>query len=111
MIWIYSHIISERLKFVCDFIFGRILHEDYTLLYDSAEFNAINGIKLNYSNESLEGVQLIPAALLGETGISRQELNTGEWDGLPILFTNYSDQIPFDIFPLRSILSLGMKNT
>jgi hypothetical protein len=98
MIWIYAHIKSERLIFVCDFIFGRILHEDYTLVYDTAKFNATSGIKLNYSNESLEGVQVIPAGLLEETGIRGQELNTGEWDGLPILFTNYSEEIPFDIF-------------
>ncbi len=98
MIWIYAHIKSERLIFVCDFIFGRILQEDYTLVYDTAKFNATSGIKLNYSNESLEGVQVIPAGLLEETGIRGQELNTGEWDGLPILFTNYSEEIPFDIF-------------
>ena len=111
MIWIYAHIKSERLIFVCDFIFGRILQEDYTLVYDTAKFNATSGIKLNYSNESLEGVQVIPAGLLEETGIRGQELNTG--DGTACLYSSLTIQKKSRsiYFLLRSILSPGMKNT
>ena len=98
MICIYSHMKSERLKYVCDFIFGNVLHESYTLVHNSVDFSAKSGVKLNYSNESLEGIQVFPSGLLGETEISQQELNIGDWQGLPIFFSNTLVEIPFDIF-------------
>ena len=98
MICVYSHMKSERLKYVCDFIFGNVLHESYTLVHNSVDFSAKSGVKLNYSNESLEGIQVFPSGLLGETEISQQELNIGDWQGLPIFFSNTLVEIPFDIF-------------
>ncbi len=98
MIWIYSSIKSERLSYVCDFIFRSILQENYALVYETDEFDDKDGVKLNYSAESLEGIQIFPSGLLEDTGIRQQVLNSGTWGDLPTLFSYSSEKIPFDIF-------------
>jgi len=71
---IYSSLISERLKFTCDFIFNRVLQSPYVLISEVKEFEQLKGFKINYSLNNFPGiVQIIPQSLLIEKNISEKK--------------------------------------
>lgn len=68
---IYSPAVSVRLRYVCDFIFNRVLHVNFKITTDVNEFENRSTPGINYSEKKIHGaVQIIPQSLLFETGIS-----------------------------------------
>jgi hypothetical protein len=95
---IYTHQISNRLKYATDVFFGGMMGVEVNLTTSLAEFNAHQGSKLNYSDDpSLPGLHIPPAALLFEKGIREQQLQVGVWKEIPVLFSSNSEaKVSFD---------------
>ncbi len=91
---------SPRLQYVFRQIFKRILRVPYRLTDQLEEFVAYNGVKFSYTPERFGNeFHIHSSGFLYEKGIASVELNAGEWDGLPILFTAPDDaSLPFDLF-------------
>jgi len=91
---IFSPHISPRLQYIVATLF-----KDSAVLTDNAEVYLLNeGSGINYSDQSInKGVQIIPVALMQETGVRKQDIVINQWQGLSVFFSG-SGQIPFDIF-------------
>lgn len=100
MVLIYSDIITSRLSFICNFIFGHILEVQHTLTDNPAEFENHQGPSINYSSKTLNNKLTIrPTQLLFEKGIKEQSIFVTQWDNVKIFFqTDDQSSIPFDIF-------------
>jgi len=105
MILIYTHTITERLKFILNLIFAELLGVDFQLTTDVAKFKLSGQAKINYSNKFLETeneVFIQANSLLFETEIKDKsiELQTiSEWNLLPAFFLSTEKSfLPFDIF-------------
>jgi hypothetical protein len=98
MLLIYSTSISPRLLYIIDFISKELFDEQMRITSNVAEFNESNGFKLNYSKDNLlNAFQLEPAALLFETSISEQNIDTFSFGNSKAIFKTNGD-FPFDIF-------------
>lgn len=65
---IYSDIKSNRLNYVCEFIFSHVLNVSFKITHSFSEFELSDSFKINYSNKI--GYYRIPKAeLLFETGV------------------------------------------
>ena len=70
MILVYAPEESKRLRHTLDFIFSQ-KDEEYQVCLDASEFKRKEGVKLNYSKESLEAqLSINPSELLFESGIN-----------------------------------------
>ena len=94
MLTIFSPHISPRLQYIVATLF-----KDLAVLTDNVEVYLLNeGSGINYSDQSInKGVQIIPVALMQETGVRKQDIVINQWQGLPVFFSG-SGKIPFDIF-------------
>lgn len=100
-ILIYCNQITNRLKYVLDWIFREQLFIDYRVTYNKEEFLAAEGMKLNYSTARLSADDLfiIPHKIMWEQGEIAQQLNVNRWKKSMIIFYNQPGAlIPFDIF-------------
>lgn len=71
---IYTDHPSERLSYVCEFIFKHVLKLNVHLNNQLIEFEKVQGLKLNYSSKKIPGsFQIIPHGLLEQTGVSEQK--------------------------------------
>lgn len=100
MVLIYSTKTSERLKYILKYIFKDIYGLEYRLIHTIDEFKASEFIKINYSQEQIDGaIHIKPADLLFETDILQKKIEVGIWDNLKVFFeTEKSADVPFDIF-------------
>jgi len=105
VILIYTDQQTERLLYVCEFIFKHVLKLNFQLHTQSNEFENQKGLKLNYSSKVIpEAFQIIPHGLLQQQGVSEQKplailknknLYFYETEGLN---TELKDCLHFDIF-------------
>jgi len=66
---------------------------------DETVFSNEKGIKLNYSSKKFDNsFEIIPHALLSETGTKNQELKIEKWEETPCFFKTSEGKLPFDIF-------------
>jgi len=101
MILVYSHTISNRLRYIAGFLLGDIAGCDNIRFSDSAqEAEAFTGALINYSPQSIgKGLWMQPAYLLFETGINNPDIKTDVSEELPRpFFTNRAADVPFDMF-------------
>jgi len=94
---IYCPFTSPRLTYVLDWIFNEQFQCGYILTDNAADKTACT---LSYG-AAISGAILTPdAGLLPQTNIEVQNIKTGTWNGVPVLFyKNESDySLPFDIF-------------
>jgi hypothetical protein len=81
MILVYCNHITNRHRYIFDFIFKDILGLECNLTSDKQEFTTFTGPKINYSNENFPGaIQFQPHSLLDEKGISQQKLSIKPWN-------------------------------
>ncbi len=101
MILIYTHKITNRIKYTFNLMIKELLGVDIEITSDKEEFDTFEGIKFSYTNERL-GDELFFSSckLLFERGISTQEISFIEYDGLPAFYPVYSKDsaVPFDPF-------------
>jgi hypothetical protein len=106
MILVYCDHITERHRFIFDFIFGEILGIGCKLTQSKEEFAAGNGPKISYSSEEIPGgLHFQPHPLLCERGVKDQQIKIFKWNDLPVFFQiDGSSALPFDPFALSFYL-------
>jgi len=106
MILVYCDHITERHRFIFDFIFGDVLVSGYRLIDNNEEFLAFEGTKICYTNEECEGgLHFKPHSLLSEKGIADQNIKIDKWNDLPVFFqVEGASSWPFDPFALSFYL-------
>ncbi len=99
MVLIYSHINTNRLQYICNFIFNEQLQTQYSITIDSEEFKKYSGTKINYSNLQLDGFTLNPTSnLLFESNITHQTIECFTTEKYKAFFKTTNPSFPFDIF-------------
>ena len=106
MILVYCDHITERHRFIFDFIFGEILGGNCQLTTNLEEFAAFNGPKFSYSASGIPGIlNFRPHPLIGEKGVQVQHIKISKWNGLPVFFqVDGPSVMPFDPFALSFFL-------
>ena len=101
MILIYTHKITNRIKYIFNLMIKELLGVDIEFTTSEESFKSFDGVKLSYTNERI-GDELFFASdkLLFERGISTQEISFNEFDDLPAFFPVYNKDsaLPFDFF-------------
>ena len=84
---IYTPNITNRIRYIFQTIFVDIWNISYELTDDLFHFQNYDGPKINYSMRKIEEEIFIECHdLLIEKGISDQEIQITEWEGLPVFF-------------------------
>ena len=106
MILVYCDHITERHRFIFDFIFGDILGTGCKLTQNREEFLACKAEKISYSPENLpDGLHFQPHGLLNKKGIVDQNIKISKWNSLPVFFqVGDRSALPFDPFSLSFYL-------
>lgn len=94
MLLIYATSISNRLRYICHFLWGEnaVLTDDWAVI-DHSELP-----KINYSDTQNKAcIWIQPCGLLEEKGIHKKEhISLGKWEEMPVLFAQ-KEGFPFDI--------------
>lgn len=101
--YVYALSSSQRLEFVCDFIFRQCLGAEVEIVTDRTSFENKQGNKINYSAEGLTGVfRINPSGLLTEKGIAAHKpkpwFENGQLYFYKTELKNPTPALPFDIF-------------
>jgi len=107
MILVYCEHITNRHRYIFDFIFKDILGSDCILTENPDEFIASGLPKINYSITELSGsLRIKPNPLLSETGVRQQDVMLNLLNAKTIKQFNSLtiDQFPFDPFALSFYL-------
>ncbi|MEW6469083.1 MAG: polysaccharide deacetylase family protein [Bacteroidota bacterium] len=99
-ILIYTTRITNRNRFIFNFIFQDVLGAGVSLTSDSAEFSAYEGPKFSYAHHPVGSELFFQARnILFETGITEQNITVSEHEGTKIFFaTGKHSALPFDPF-------------
>jgi len=101
MILIYSTKLSNRFKYIADFVFRDVFRWEYALTTSLDEFASFDGPKINYSDtDHGQGIYLASSGLLLEKGIEGKEISFLEYQGMPAIFQVFKpgSAMPFDVF-------------
>ncbi len=101
MILIYCKEQTERLTYIIQHIFNRILGVPFQFCMDMITFEKYEGCKINYSDIYIEDVlSIVPHTLLFERNIIRQEVDVSIYKGMPVCFQTkqMDEKLPFDVF-------------
>jgi hypothetical protein len=106
MILVYSENITNRHRYIFDFIFGDILGVKCAFTSSKEEFFGYNGPKFSYGvNTGQEEIHFADHPLLREQGIREQQIELMEWNDLTVFFGVNGDSVwPFDPFALAFYL-------
>jgi hypothetical protein len=106
MILVYCDHITERHRFVFEFIFEDILGSVCQLTTDKTEFSNFTGPKLNYSSAEFPGeLHFRPHSFINEKWIFEQHIEISMWNGLPVFFhVGDLSEWPFDPFAMSFYL-------
>jgi hypothetical protein len=97
---IYAEQSSERLDYVCEFIFNHVLGINYKLTTDTAYFNESKDIRINYSSKNMGSLmQIYPDSLLDERNITEEKPVAVFESGMLYFYkTSLEDYFPYDVF-------------
>ena len=100
MILIYSHKLTNRLRYIFKTIFKDVLKTAIRFTDDVEEFENSAHVKINYSPSKLNsGIFFQRSTILFETGIKEQEISLSEYKGNKCFFSVGRDsEFPFDPF-------------
>ncbi len=100
MLFIYTHKITHRNKYIFNLIFKDILCIDFTLTSDLEQFKTFEGAKMSYTNNSIADELFFTSRnLLFETGITDQNISVFDLNDNKVFFaTGKSSALPFDVF-------------
>lgn len=100
MIVIYTNKVTNRIKYVLDFVFQQYFGLDYHITTNEIEFLQTKDFKINYSNTIFQNTFNIPQEnILIEENIIPQKVFISKEGEMPILFpTDENTTIKFDIF-------------
>jgi len=99
MILIYSPQTSPRLAYTAKFLFSTILGIPASFTSNTEEYSQYTLPKINYSNENLDGITLLPHSLLFEDTIKSFVPEFFKFNDFPTLFpVSNESALPFDPF-------------
>lgn len=103
LILIYTHILSPRINYVMELVFGTVLNSPYELTKDLERFKASNLPKLAYAGEpDIAEVWIKPQGLLLETTITQiRPLADTSYADFPVFFPSLvNDFLGYDLFAM-----------
>jgi Family of unknown function (DUF7033) len=100
LILIYSHKLTNRLKYTFKTIFTDVLQVEVTFTEDSEEFKKSELPKINYSNSKFDTELFFHSTnIIFENGINEQNISVFEHKNNKCFFTAGKDsELPFDVF-------------
>jgi len=100
MLLVYTHKISNRVRYTFRLILKELLGIDFKLTTDKTAFQIYTGPKISYSIHPIgDEPFFLSKQLLFESGIKDQNINVFEWNGIKCFFsTNRASALPFDPF-------------
>ncbi len=99
MLLLYTHQCTNRLQYICAFIFKTLLNVNYSITEDKINFKNYKGSKINYSTLFFENSFCIkPHQILFEKEIINQNVVCSQTQNYPIFFATSEADLPFDIF-------------
>jgi hypothetical protein len=100
MLFIYTHKITHRNKYIFNLIFKDILGLDFIITSDVEQFKSLEGPKISYTNNQIDDELFFTSRnLLFETGITDQNISVFEFKNNKVFFaTGKSSALPFDVF-------------
>jgi len=96
---IYTKDTSPRVDYIFSTLLQALGFNDLAFTTDSNYFKQRPELKINYSASVItdEEIRIAPALLLFETGITNQNINFFDWNGIRAFYKTGGD-LPFDIF-------------
>lgn len=101
MLLVYTHKITNRVRYIFEYTFGEVLGVPMELTTDVATFVAHNGLKMSYTNRALGNEFWVKSHdLLFERFVHDIDIVVSHWEqGLPCFFkTTSKASVPYDIF-------------
>ena len=100
MLLIYTHIITNRNKYIFNLIFKDTLGVDLELTSDAEVFRTYSGPKLSYTTNQLDDeLFFLSRPLLFETGIIEQNISVFDYNANKVFYaTGKPSVLPFDVF-------------
>ena len=101
MICIYTDKYTNRLKYVADHIFKRILGQSVNVVNKVEDLPTLSACPLIVYSETLKvkgALHIVPNGLLFKKGVREYDITMNTWDGVKTFFATKGGDIPFDIF-------------
>lgn len=100
MLLIYTHRISNRLRYITQQCIENILKLDLELTTSVEDFIKHDGPKITYAKQPLQNEFFIEShPLLFEKGVRAIDVTAGDWNDIPYFFgVGEKSKIPFDLF-------------
>ncbi len=100
MLLIYTHRISNRLRYITQQCIENILKLDFELTTSVEDFIKHDGPKITYAKQPLQNEFFIEShPLLFEKGVRAIDITVGDWNDIPYFFgVGEKSKIPFDLF-------------
>lgn len=101
MICIYTDKFTNRLKYIADHIFNKILGQTVNIINKEEDLPSNSSTVLVVYSETLKvkgALHIIPNGLLFKKGVREYDINMSLWDDEKIFFCTEGGDIPFDIF-------------
>ena len=98
-IFIFSERNTKRLNYTLGFVFNRVLGINFSIMNDIEEFKAINGFKINYSQQLInQSLQITPNGLLDESEITQIKPLPFYKNNLIYFYEDKNGELGFDLF-------------
>lgn len=98
MIIVYSNKVTNRIRYVLNFLFKDLHSISFQISDNADEFNASPHFKIAYGNNEIKNDLFIPSCgLIFESGIREHNISIGEWFEQKTLFNINKGEIPFDL--------------
>lgn len=101
MIYVFTHKVTNRIKFAFNLVFKEVLQLDYKIIDSRTDFEEIqDGYKVAYTLNPIDNAMFIRSkSLLFEHGITDQEISIVPFDRTKAFFAvSGNSMFPFDIF-------------
>ncbi len=103
---VYTTVITSRINYIFTHLIFRHLQLEFGITTNLEEFNAFKGPKICYTENRIgDSLWIKPAGLLHEQGLSEQNIQVSDYEGLKIFYrTDDNCDLPFDIFSASFLL-------
>ena len=99
MINVYTTELTPRITYTFQLVFETLLNDEVQFFQNSEEFQKIDGVKINYSNQlKIDGIYIKPQGLLHESHFQEQHPDIIDWEGEKAFFAVENSFLPFDLF-------------
>lgn len=101
MICIYTDKYTNRLKYVADHIFKRILGQSINIVNKKEDLPTLSASPLIVYSDTLKvkgALHIAPNGLLFKKGVREYDITMTNWEGEKAFFATEGGDIPFDIF-------------